>query len=275
MPRASSRRQSTSGSRWRDRTARFAARTGAAERVVLEVPAATHVLRVEDGRGVKTAVQAERPKAVRPSARCSSARRRSSPAPPSPPWLRFAAARPCSSAGRGRTRTPLRDGCLAVRPRGRMQAQRRRPPVPYPSACPRHRPGTIPLVFPPARDLHDFKRGRFRANRSRRPRSQARSKTWIVPATGMAASAPRMPAIFAPISTETRIASGEAARPAVDRRLEEVVLDLLVDDHEREHDDPAGIEVRNATAVRMIAARVAPARGIRSRIATSRPSATA
>ena len=33
----------------------------------------------------------------------------------------------------------------------------------------------------------------------------------MVPATGMAARAPRMPAIFAPISTETRIASGVKA----------------------------------------------------------------
>ena len=38
---------------------------------------------------------------------------------------------------------------------------------------------------------------------------------------------------------------------------------------------PAGIECRNATAPTMIAASVAPASGIRSRIATSSPSATA
>jgi hypothetical protein len=38
---------------------------------------------------------------------------------------------------------------------------------------------------------------------------------------------------------------------------------------------PAGIEARNATVLTMMAARVAPASGIKSRMATSRPSANA
>ena len=49
--------------------------------------------------------------------------------------------------------------------------------------------------------------------------------TWIAPATGIAASAPRMPASSAPTSTETITASGESCT-------------VLVDDEER-HDDDA------------------------------------
>ncbi len=45
--------------------------------------------------------------------------------------------------------------------------------------------------------------------RSRRARRKSTIRTWIAPATGIAASAPRTPASSAPTSTETRIASGE------------------------------------------------------------------
>ena len=67
----------------------------------------------------------------------------------------------------------------------------------------------------------------------------------------------------------------ELHRPAVDERLEDVVLDLLVDDEEDDDDDPGRDRVQECDDAEMIAAIVAPASGIRSRIATSSPSATA
>lgn len=65
------------------------------------------------------------------------------------------------------------------------------------------------------------------------------------PAIGMASSAPRMPASWAPISTAHSTASGELHRPPVDQRLQDVVLELLVGDEEPDHDqapDPVRLD---------------------------------
>src|SRR5262245_23079696 len=56
----------------------------------------------------------------------------------------------------------------------------------------------------------DFQIVAARPCRARRYCSQATRSTWIVPATGIAASAPSTPASSAPISTETRITSGDS-----------------------------------------------------------------
>jgi hypothetical protein len=47
--------------------------------------------------------------------------------------------------------------------------------------------------------------------RSRRARRKSMTSTWMAPATGIAASAPRTPATSAPMSTEMRITSGDSA----------------------------------------------------------------
>ena len=61
-------------------------------------------------------------------------------------------------------------------------------------------------------------------------------------------------------------------RPPVDERLDEVVLELLVDDREGEHDDARRSASRvKATSVTMIAPSVAPASGIRSSIGDEQP----
>ena len=64
----------------------------------------------------------------------------------------------------------------------------------------------------------------------------------------------------------------ELHRAPVDERLEHVVLDLLVDDEEdrRRRSRPV-VEWRNATTQTMIAAIVAPASGIRSRMRDEQP----
>ena len=68
-----------------------------------------------------------------------------------------------------------------------------------------------------ANHLHAFEKGSqpawravFAPAASRRARSHSSSSTWIVPATGIAPSAPSTPASFAPISTAIRIASGDS-----------------------------------------------------------------
>ena len=109
--------------------------------------------------------------------------------------------------------------------------------------------------------------------RARRCCCQSIRITWIAPATGIAPSAPRMPASSAPISTDDQHDERrELHRPAVDHRLEEVVLDLLVDDEEDDDDDPGRDRVQERDrADRRSPAIVAPASGIRSRIATITP----
>ena len=57
--------------------------------------------------------------------------------------------------------------------------------------------------------------------------------TWIDPATGMAISAPRMPAISVPSRIATRTASGESLhRAPVEERSQRVALDHVVSEQE-------------------------------------------
>ena len=67
---------------------------------------------------------------------------------------------------------------------------------------------------------------------------------WIAAATGIASSAPRMPKSVEPKSTEVRTTNGaDLHGPGLDPRLDDVVLDLLVDDRPDRPDDRRRREV--------------------------------
>ena len=94
---------------------------------------------------------------------------------------------------------------------GRRQRDERNKDCKTPSHAPKI--GGRPSIDAPQKGDFGSRYGLARARAAVSPRrsaSQASRSTWIVPATGIAASAPRMPAIFAPINTAIRIASGES-----------------------------------------------------------------
>ena len=72
---------------------------------------------------------------------------------------------------------------------------------------------------------------------SRRQRTSSLATTEIEPATGIEASAPRTPAISAPMRSATSTRERrEVDRPSVDDGQEHVVLDLLVDEQDDDDD---------------------------------------
>jgi crotonobetainyl-CoA:carnitine CoA-transferase CaiB-like acyl-CoA transferase len=75
------------------------------------------------------------------------------------------------------------------------------------------------------------------ATRSRRARVSSCTKIWIIAASGTAVSAPSTPSSAPKSVTETMMKNGrEVDRLALDLRREDVVLELLVDEHDDEHD---------------------------------------
>ena len=102
-------------------------------------------------------------------------------------------------------------------------------------------------------------------------------KIWIVAASGTTVSAPRTPS-SAPNSVTAMMMKNPAEidRFALDLRRQDVVLDLLVDEHDGEHDQ-RGTSPSSArmAGTRMTPARVAPMFGIMSSNPAITPNARA
>ena len=68
--------------------------------------------------------------------------------------------------------------------------------------------------------------------------TSSRITIWMMPASGIASSAPTMPSVCEPARTAMKMISGWQRNGAPENRwLDDRVLDLLVDDDEDQHDD--------------------------------------
>ena len=179
-----------------------------------------------------------------------------------------ARARPPRRSNR-RTRQPARVPCFDTeRGRDRGRPAIRDDPCSRGASHPRNIGPLAEVMIPRSRGAAGSARrpaaqGRRPASPASRVRcsSQSTQDHLDRAAIGIAPSAPTTPASSAPIRTATSTARARAAPCCRDERLENVVLELLVEDEEDEQHDPGGRRVEEPDRVTIIAAIVAPRAG--------------